>query len=115
MFLSMKNTIAIACHEARAGLKGLPLEARCRQAFRAVKGHWMVTDQNEQFQAAVAAILLETEDATERERIEYTVETMKAIAAASQGIPVDFGSVLREEIEGVPLQAWFLEETTAGL
>lgn len=85
--------LLIATAEARHACKGEPdLMERIKKAMRAALDHWMETDEAQQFRAAVAAAILESEGA-EKERLERSAAALNrlgAILSALQaGVAVD--------------------------
>lgn len=90
------NLIAIAMVEPTSALEQLaddaPLADRFRCAFKAVQRHWMVTDPEKQYRAAVGAVYtLASED--ERERIEAEMQSLNALNAMLSGLPIDLDRV----------------------
>ena len=75
------------------------LEDRCKAAFKAAKGHWMVTDEEIQFAGAIAAVYDKCDD-DEKARVKAAIDFMKALKAATSGVPVDMAQVLKQH-EGV--------------
>lgn len=95
---------AIACIEARDACKGEPdLIERIRKAMRVCHDHWMERDESRQLQAALAGVLLETSDLTEKDRI---VRSFKAanragamLQAVAAGVPVDLEAMAAEPMD----------------
>lgn len=87
------------------------LEEALRFAFKKVQRHWMFTDQNDQFAAAVGAVGLRFGlDSPEFERLRKASEAQKRAAAIMNalqaGIPMDLESLASQaESEGpvIPL------------
>jgi hypothetical protein len=74
----------LAAAEARSSCKGEPnLIERIKKAMRACHNHWMVTDEKDQFRAAIAAAMLESEG-EDRDRIERTAKAMNRVGAMIQ-------------------------------
>jgi len=83
----------IAIEEIKAQLnKDVPIVERIKQAMRLALNHWLVTDEVEQFNCAIGAVLL---TATEEERKTISEERnfLKGLSAAVKGVPVDFASL----------------------
>jgi hypothetical protein len=103
------GVVAICAHEARSACAGeKDLMERIRKAMKAARGHWMVTDPHQQFRAAVAAAVLESEG-EERSRIERSAQALNKLGAALQalqaGVPVDLaGMVEKQDDDLIPLQ-----------
>ena len=100
--MSENAVTVIASMEAREHCRNeSDLMERIRKAMRACHGHWMQTDEVEQFRAAVAAAMMES-PADERRRIEeaavYLNRLGAALAATKAGVEVDFAKLL----DGVP-------------
>lgn len=90
----------IAAHEARSACKGEPdLTARIKKAMVACHGHWMVTSEPDQFRAAIAAAMLESEG-DEKERIERSAKKLNQLGAVlhalQAGVPVDLEAMAKE-------------------
>jgi hypothetical protein len=90
----------IAAAEARSRCKGEPdVVERIRKAMRACRNHWMVTNEPDQFRAAVAAALLESEGA-DKDRIERSAAALNKIGAMlgalPAGVPVDIEAMAAE-------------------
>ncbi len=69
----MNNTLLkVAVAEAKAAAKGLDtLEAKIKAAMDTTRNHWLVTDEEERFQAAIHGLAATVDEATvERMRIE---------------------------------------------
>lgn len=100
----------IIVSEAKGRAEGIQdFEEMARVCMDVAANHWMVTDENEQFRGALAAILT-LADNEYKPRVERTIELQKALSAAASGVPVDFGSALESsDIEPVPLMKWWHE------
>jgi len=72
--------------------KNTPLEARLRRAMREALNHWLITDENEQFNCAIGAVLL---TATQEERDKINSE-MRFLKALSTNIPINWENILTE-------------------
>lgn len=96
-----ETLITIAAQEGRAACKGEPnLDQRVIKAMRACRNHWMVTDEEQQFRAALVAAILESEG-EERSRIERSAKALNRIGAMLQalqaGVPVDLAAMADEK------------------
>lgn len=104
----------IAARECAESCRGEPdLVERIRKAFRFfAKGHWILTDENEQLRAALSAVMTqrETTDA-EKDRIVSSVDQLRAVGAMLAGVPVSLGEIARREDEtpSIPLRQLWLE------
>lgn len=97
----MASIVMIAAAEARGQCKDEPdVIERVKKAMKACRNHWMVTDENEQFRAAVAAAMLES-DPVERERIERSAQALNKVGAMLKalqaGVPVDIEAMAAEK------------------
>ena len=102
----MNNLVAIVATEAKRDAEGIEdLEERAKACMKAAHGHWMVTNEDEQFSGAIAALMMLSSD-EEKERIEYAVKISRALNAATSGIPVNFDELFDTEIEPLPLVKW---------
>lgn len=92
----MDNTVLIAINEIESdisGLTGEAVEERLRAAMKSAQNHWLVTNEDAQFQAAVSAVLLNADD-EEKERIEGALSVLRGLSAAFSGVPVDIVPLL---------------------
>lgn len=100
--------ISLVATEARqAMVMGAPFKDRCRQAMKSAAGHWMVLDPDLQFRGALAAILTEyKEGSPEGDQVRREIKIMRALGAATSGVPVDFATVLEDvgEAQGEPIK-----------
>jgi hypothetical protein len=91
----------IAAMEAQHACKGEPdLMERIKKAMRACIDHWMETNEANQFRAAVAAVILES-DGAEKERVERSAAALNRLGAMLQamqaGVAVDLETELAEQ------------------
>lgn len=99
---NLSNCILVAITETQMCIEKMddePLEARLKKAMQEMQHHWLVTNQEEQFQAAVGAVLI-TATEEEKERINAELRTLKALSAAMSGVPVDMGRAV-DALEGI--------------
>lgn len=90
-------TFSIVAIEAKSACEGEPdLVERIKKAMRAAKNHWVVTQEEEQFRGALGGAMLASDD-TDQERIKASLLPLQALAAAIQGVPVDFERVLSDD------------------
>lgn len=97
----MNNVMAIAVHEARDACKGEPdILERVRKAMRACRDHWMVTNEGQQLNSALAAAMLESDEA-EKDRIGRSGKNFNransVLAALVAGVPVDLEQMAAEK------------------
>jgi hypothetical protein len=82
----------IAAMEARSALRGKTfptLEDKIKAAMRVTKDHWMETDENNQFLAAIEAVFPECSP-EDQAKIKDEISMLQMLGAATQGVPVDF-------------------------
>ena len=79
----LSTTALIAMQEARAAIKESDgLEDRLRAAMRMTRQHWLATKEDDQFKAAIGAVLLSYgEGSPERERIAWEARQLGKISA----------------------------------
>lgn len=101
-----ETLFAIGGTEAKhACSPGATLTENLTAAMRAMKGHWLVTDEQQQFLCAVGGVMTFCgPDSAEWGRLEREVKNMKRLAsmltALQQGVPVDFVAMLKQvEVE----------------
>ena len=94
--MTLSNSLQIAILEIKHKVAALPaettLEDKLTAAMRDARHHWMVTNEDEQFRAAVGAVMLNSDDDTRR-RIEKEMLALRTLGTAMDGVPVDFSSV----------------------
>jgi hypothetical protein len=88
----------LAADEARAACRGdMPLEERIKKAMHCTKNHWLLTDQGLQLSAAMAAVILETKDESEKDLITRSYKNLALVNAtmhaAISGVPIDIESL----------------------
>jgi hypothetical protein len=100
----LSGTLMIAASEARHAIKNMSGDVveKLKAAMKATRNHWMATNEDEQFKAAVIAVMLHYGEGTdEYNRLKWELENLKrfsaALSAAQAGISVDFTSVVQEE------------------
>lgn len=91
----MSNVMLIAMAEAKRPVaQATTVEDKLRAAMTACKDHWMCVDENDQFRAAVAAVLNDDAvSAEDRERIKLEVRALSTLNAAAMGVPVDMSQL----------------------
>lgn len=88
----MDNSMCIAVTEAREACKGKKsLPKRVRSAMEATKHHWLVTDENKRFQAAIAGLLVECSE-EERERVAKEMKALQTLNTMLSGVKVDMSN-----------------------
>lgn len=97
--------------ETAAGL----IEAECRSelqsltkaedvlavTFKAAHGHWMFTDEQDQFKGALGAALIHLKEGPEFQRVERSLRALGKLSALlnalQQGLSVDMEAMLEEQ------------------
>ena len=98
----------------------LPLEERLAAAMRYVRENrsnvlWRSGDSGQRlddlmFRTAIGAVMAGASE-DEQEQIRRSLATLKALAAASQGIPVDFGAIDMDDL--IPLMELWRDSAEA--
>lgn len=86
------TALRIAMAEAKGAVERAgdgSLEDRLRAAMKATYRHWMATDEDVQFRAAVGGVLLATDDEAEKERLTAEVHQLRLLSATLSGLPID--------------------------
>lgn len=92
--------MVIAMNEVKHAVTVLDgIENRLREAMKLTRNHWMCTDEDKRFRAAIGGVMLSYGiDSPEFKRLEKEFSSLHrlniAINAAIQGIPVDFGEMV---------------------
>lgn len=110
----MDNIMMIAAAEARIACKDEPdIKERFRKAARVMHDHWMLQGYEPQFKAALAAAMLESDEA-DKERYQAEFDGMAKAAALIQalqlGIPIDLESMAVEMPKDAPAERIGLRE-----
>jgi hypothetical protein len=91
----ISNTMRICMADLEKSVKPeMSLEDRLRAAMSATRGHWLVTNEDEQFRCAVGAVMLSYgPDAPEFDRLSWEMEGIRKVSAmitaASAGLSVN--------------------------
>jgi hypothetical protein len=96
----MRNCLLIAVAEAKAAAKGLDtLGAKMKAAMDATRNHWLITDEEERFQAAIHGLAAAVDEATV-ERIRVELDGLQQLQAGQM-------PVIDEDFEPIGLlKAW---------
>ena len=102
----MSNIQAIVATEARHAAEGeTDLIERVKKCMAASVGHWITTDEEDQFAGALAAAM-NLSEGDELEALEHAVKNLNNLSALLGGVPVDFDALeaRRKEFEqrGLP-------------
>lgn len=68
---------------------------RIRKAMKATKDHWMITDEDLQFRAALGIAMVNS-DETDKARIVRSFQPLKSLSAMMSGVSVDVDAMTRE-------------------
>jgi len=97
-------TIQIAMAEAKSDVEKAEggLLEKLKAAMKATHDHWMVTNEDEQFRAAIGAVMVFYGQGSEEfKRLEWEMGNLNrfsaALSASQVGVSVDFGSILDEQ------------------
>jgi hypothetical protein len=96
------TTFNIALTEAVLAIEDMKgsIEKLLRKAMSITKGHWVCTDEDDQFGAAVGAVMLHFgEDSEEFARLKWEMGNISrfsaALSTAQLGVQVDMSTVLK--------------------
>lgn len=117
--MAVSNIVLIAAVEAERAAKaalesGAGLEDRARAAMGAVRGHWLATQELDQFSAACEG-LARTSSPEEVERIEGDLKALQTLSAMMSGVPVDLDAALADHERHEPLGLMKLWRETANV
>ena len=94
----------IAVIEAKSAASGVSgLENRLLAAMRATRNHWLLTDDNRRFNAAVAAVSLLSDDGDRRRILQEAKGLSMLQSALSQDMPVDLDELCKLKFEPIGL------------
>lgn len=69
--------------------EGLSLEDRLRVAMGKALNHWMITNEDLQFRAAVGVVAARSTEQEEKDRLFEEIKALRAFGALLAGVPVD--------------------------
>lgn len=80
------------------------MEDKLRVAFKKVREHWMITNESDQFNSAVAAAYIHA-TVDDKVRLEHSMNAVKALNAMLSGVPVDLAALAEQaqEASNIPL------------
>lgn len=89
------------------------LEERCKAAMKLARtdAAFMCTTDDQRFRGAIGAVLLASND-VDRAQINGSLDALKALSAAMNGVPVDFSQILGTDPAPLPLLGWWHETST---
>lgn len=106
--MSVSTPVLIALTEAQSHVEAVadqPLEDRLRAAMKATHRHWMATNEDDQFKAAIGAVMMSASE-DEKELLKASMDKLNALGAMLSGVPVDFEQLAADDrptIKLVPL------------
>lgn len=107
----MDNCILIAITELKQDVdNNTPIEDRFRAVMKKAKNHWLVVNEDDQLRAAIGAVML-TATEEEQERINAELAVIKALSAATSGVPINFDALEMNETPIGILNLWKEEKT----
>lgn len=105
----MDARFTIAVTQAESAAKGKEsLVDRLKAAMRATKDHWLLTDEDGRFRAAIGGVLLISDEETQ-ERIKKELLILRTLSAAIEGIPVNMGALQLEPGDAIGLMKLWKE------
>ena len=107
-----ERLLSIGVQEAREKCKNIDnVEQRAKAAMKVMKGHWFVSDEGQQFRAAIAATILETTNEKEKEALARSHRNLAKVSLLMQAAQsnVDIADLNIEEGEALPILAWWQE------
>lgn len=97
------KALIVAVAIIRPEVTGEPdLIKRLQKAMKAAVTLWLDYNEEDRFRIALAAVLVETTNEQEKQRIIKTTKALRALAALIKGVPVDVEQVL-DESDGIVL------------
>src|SRR4051794_9202399 len=101
--MNISASMSIAIAEAKIAPEQEPdLDSQLRAAMKATHDHWLITNEEERFKAAVGAVIVISDQAT-RVRIAQEIRILGSVSAAITGVPVDFSALLDDNFEPIGL------------
>lgn len=91
--MAINNSILVAVTELKQSVDAdKPITERLKAAMAQARQHWLVTNEDDQFRAAIGAVLLSATD-DEKARIESELKALRALSAATAGVPINFAAL----------------------
>ena len=105
--------IMIVAQECKEAAKEEDFDTRLDKCCEATKDHWMITDKEKQFKAAMVGAYLESNE-EEKKRIEVSLKSLATLNAMLSGIPIDVEQAAKEidGIDIIPMQDLFKKHFT---
>ena len=80
------------------------VEGKLTAAFSIARDHWMFTDEDTQFQAAIGVVMSKLDkDSIDYRRMEEDLTVMRILNAMISGVPVDLSQIGERETETLGL------------
>ena len=99
----MDNTLAIMISEAKRKVQqDKSLKERLKSAMKITFRHWLVTDEDSQFRAAIGAVLLSASE-SEKKKITTELKGLRAISAMTNGVPIDIAQLIKNQEGAEPV------------
>jgi len=94
--MSISNSLMIGITELENQIDhSKPLKEKMLDAMKLALDHWLVIEDEEQFKAAVGAVLIKATE-EEKEKINNQLQMLKTLSAVLSGIPVDIEAVMKD-------------------
>jgi hypothetical protein len=91
--MGVDNCLLVLVTEATLEASDKPtFDAKIDAAMRCAKNHWLVTNKDDRFRGAIAAIY-ELADEPTKARIMAEVDDMRNLSALISGIPIDVSQI----------------------
>lgn len=105
---NLSATMIVAVTDAVNACRDEPdLIERIKKAMTRTHNHWMETDEQNQYHAAIVAVWMETKNPNQRDRLERSVKALNTLVmvfeAAKLGIPYDIEKIEAPAKDVIPL------------
>lgn len=90
--MDVKFMIAVTDAE-HAAKRENGLIAKVVMAMKETYNHWLLTDDDERFKAAVAGAIMACDNENDREHLKDEMKSLNSLSALLTGVPVDFSKV----------------------
>lgn len=109
--MGISTSVMVAITELRTVAKEEgTVKERLLATMKEARSHWLVTNDEEQFKAAVGAVIMESDHETQ-ERIRAEMRVLNTVGAAAAGIPVDWEAFV-EDVPSDPIGLLALWQST---
>lgn len=103
--MDVKFMIAVTEAEEAAKKKKYLVE-KVRAAMEVTNHHWMLTDDDLRFKAAVAGTIMSCEKDCEREILSKEIKALNSLSALLSGVPVDLSQIEMPKTTVGLMQLW---------